>query len=374
MPSAASAQRAIQIVAEQFRAFRNAMKEYRTHPEKFHVVPKLPRYRNRYRTFYVGRNGYCIKDGKLYLTGAEGVGFLPMKVRCCHNQIFNAPIAEKIVGDVRIVPKGMSFVIELTYEREVETGIKLDSEFACVIDPGVENLATIISTRPGLRPVLLKGTVLKSINQRYNAGMANLRKNDKGKHFAARSQRRNRRVDDLLHKMSRWIIQYCLINALGKIIIGHNPEWKQEVNLGKVNNQNFVSLPHARFFEMISYKAEEYGIEVVLSNEAYTSKASVLDFDALPEQRTGEKTPFSGHRIHRGLYRSKNGRIINADVNGAINIGRKVLGDAWLRNQAESIGAYLDTPIAIRNLLNQGCASLLEAGLRFRESLCVSAR
>ena len=375
MPSAASAQRIIQVVAEQFRSFRKASKEYRAHPEKFTGKPKLPGYQDKYRTFYVNRNGYCIKDGKLILTGGEKVGFKPLTVRSCQNQSLNAPVAETVVGDVRIVAKGMSFVIELTYEKEDVKKKDLDPEAACVIDPGVENFATVISTRPGLTPILVKGTVLKSINQRYNANVSSLREHNKHKkHIAIRSAHRNRQVDDMLHKMSRFVIEYCLANRLGRIIIGRNPFWKQGVNLGKVNNQNFVCLPHARFFEMVSYKAEEQGIEVEFTDEAYTSKASALDFDMIPSYEKAKTCKFSGKRIHRGLYRSKSGKLINADVNGALNIARKVLGDDWLRSQSEPIGAYLDTPIAIRSLNNQSCASLLEAGLRSCESSHVSAR
>ena len=162
-------------------------------------------------------------------------------------------------------------------------------------------------------------------------------------------------------------------------IIGTNKDWKQRVNLGKRNNQNFVMLPHSKFIEMIRYKAEEYGIEVTVREESYTSEASAMDFDENPDFDPKERkstASFLGRRLKRGLYRSSKGHLINADINGAANIGRKELGDEWLKKLFElDRGVFVDTPAVVRNLhACAGVRQLLEVGARSHETAHVSAR
>lgn len=130
------------------------------------------------------------------------------------------------------------------------------------------------------------------------------------------------------------MIQQCLEHDIGTLVIGHNPGWKQEVSIGKVNNQKFVSIPHAKLLEQIRYKAEAYGIQVIVREESYTSKASALDGDAIPnyDPKGRAKHAFSGRRIKRGLYKAACGLLVNADVNGALNILRKEIGDSFLKS------------------------------------------
>ena len=180
----------------------------------------------------------------------------------------------------------------------------------------------------------------------------------------------------MLHKISRSIVNFCVDNQFGTIVIGYNKSWKQEANLGRRNNQNFVMLPHGRFIAMITYKAEELGIKVIAREESYTSKASSLDFDPVPTYGDkSENQHFSGRRIKRGLYQTREGRLINADVNGAINIGRKEFGDEWFRQLLELDGGFVDTPAVVRDL--HQCFDLgilLKTGVRPRETSHVSAR
>ena len=153
MPSAASAQRQTQIVSEQMKSWLKACASYRKNPEKFKAHPNLPGYKKRYRSFIVGRNGYKIENHRLYLTGGKEYGFAPIKIRCCETQAFNAKISETVVGDVRIVPLGNSFVLELTFECEdaqVEK-LKLDDSAACSIDLGIDNFArSVVKNLPNL--------------------------------------------------------------------------------------------------------------------------------------------------------------------------------------------------------------------------------
>ena len=133
-----------------------------------------------------------------------------------------------------------------------------------------------------------------------------------------------------MHKASKYIIEYCVEHSVGNIVIGKNEQWKSGLNLGAANNQKFVQIPHTRFVEMIQYKAESYGINVIIVEESFTSKASFLDFDTLPTINTDEAKDviFSGKRINRGLYKT-NDVVINADVNGSLNIIRKANSKAF---------------------------------------------
>ena len=364
MPSAASAQRQGQVIAKDFKSFLKGSKDYKKHPEKYTGEPRLPGYCKKYRNFIVGYNGFSIKEGLLYLTGWEEVGFVPLPVMCCKNQPFNAKKNDVIASEVRIKPMGNTFVIELVYREETEKTEPTDSNYACLIDLGVNNFATIIATRPGVRPVLVKGGALKSINQKFNKDMAVLRSKKKGAHFAAKGFKRERQIGDCQHKISRFVVNWCIANGLGTIVVGHSTGWKQKSNMGKQSNQNFVSLPHNVFIKQLRYKAERHGIEVIEHEESYTSKASALDFDPLPDSyKAGRKLQYSGRRIKRGLYRTANGRLINADVNGALNIGRKELGNEWLIELLGVDGGIVDTPMVFRDY-HKGSWFPLEAGLR----------
>ena len=130
-------------------------------------------------------------------------------------------------------------------------------------------------------------------------------------------------MNDYMHKVSRFIANYCVEKQISTLVIGKNEQWKTNSNIGKTNNQNFVQIPHAVLYKLIQYKAEEVGIKVIYQEESYTSKASYLDGDVIPVYVDGWKYTFSGKRIKRGLYRTKNGILLNADVNGAANIYRK---------------------------------------------------
>ena len=384
MPSAASAQRQGQVIAKQFKGFSRASVEYSKHPEKFQGKPRLPGYRRRYRTFYVGRNGYQIRDYQLTITGGKDIDFSPIRVVCCKHQEFNAKAEEAVTGDLRIIPMGNTFIVELTYrvgkdECKNSRSVTLNPNEALCCDLGIDNFATFVSTKPGIRPFLVKGKILKSINQQYNKQVAELRSKKHYEHIRIKGVKRYCQLQDLMHKASRLAVNFCLAHDLGRIVIGTNRNWKQSVSLGKRSNQNFVMLPHAKFIEMVRYKAEEYGIQVTVREESYTSKASALDMDVIPDfdPKQGKTKPvFSGKRIKRGLYRSSDGHLINADINGAANIGRKELGDEWLKKLLElDGGVFVGTPAIVRNLhAYMGVRQLLEMGARSHETSHVSAR
>lgn len=280
-----------------------------------------------------------------------------------------------LAGDLRMIPRGNSFIIELTYQKKEEKEpVLLDRDEGAFIDLGVNNFAAIVTTKSGEKPILVKSGFLKSINQSYNKRAAELRSKGYKKHLESVTFKRQRRIDDAIHKISRGIVDYCAAQDIGRIFTGRNKNWKQSTQMGRRNNQNFVNIPHAKLIERLRYKGEAFGIEVVEVMEDYTAKASAVDYDPIPEYEAGKKRgPFSGKRILRGLYRTKDGKIINADINGAINIGRKGLGDGWLKKLLGlDEGVFVNTPTVIRTLYGE--RKPLEFGVRPKEAAAVSLR
>ena len=222
------------------------------------------------------------------------------------------------------------------------------------IDLGVTNLAAIASNREGFAPRLVNGRRLKAWNQWYNKRIKQLKihlpKEDRErvtKQMERITTQRNRRIDHYLHAASKRIVDFLVENGIGTVILGKNPLWKQACEMGRKNNQNFVSIPHARFIDMITYKATLVGIHVEVREESYTSKASFLDLDPIPDYKPDdeEKHTFSGRRVQRGLYRATGKRDMNSDINGAYNILRKSKPDAF--SKAEGVAGYVVHPLRL---------------------------
>src|SRR5229473_5841111 len=202
-------------------------------------------------------------------------------------------------------------------------------------------------SREGFVPRLVNGRPVKAWNQWYNKRMKELKKQlpkaDRErvtKQMERITNTRNRRITHYLHTASKRIIDFLVEEGIGTLIIGKNPLWKQEVNRGKHTNQNFVSIPHTRFIDMLTYKATLVGIQVEVTEESYTSKASFLDLDPIPTYKPNdeEEHVFSGKRVKRGLYRASGQRFINADVNGAYNILRKRRPDVFSKAKGVADG------------------------------------
>ena len=215
--------------------------------------------------------------------------------------------------------------INIVYNSTEETSQDLNYDSAIGIDIGLNNLCTITSNDKQLS-YIIKGGPLKSINQFYNKTLAEIKSNlekfnkeqKTSRRISSLNLKRKNKIDDYLHKASKKIIDICLEHKIGKIIIGHNKGWKQEINLGKKTNQNFVWIPFNKLIDMLKYKGLEKGIIVEVTEESYTSKIDHLSLEPLEKQ---EK--YSGSRIRRGLFKSGIGKILNADINGAIGILRK---------------------------------------------------
>ena len=253
-----------------------------------------------------------LKKGYLKLSGCEN------KIKVLHNNI----------QQVRVIPQANRYMIEIIYSiPDVE--YKTNANYVGV-DLGLNNLATVGGNT--IAPVIINGKPLKSINQFYNKKLSKLKsrqdlcknKTVNKKKIQTLTNKRNNKIKDYLHKASRILVNQLVSNDISTIVIGHNKEWKQDINIGKQNNQKFVQIPFNTFIHMITYKAQLQGIKVIQREESYTSKCSFIDNEEICKH---EK--YKGNRIKRGLYKSQTGRLINADLNGALNILKKEISNAF---------------------------------------------
>ncbi|WP_223067749.1 RNA-guided endonuclease InsQ/TnpB family protein [Paenibacillus caui] len=324
---AQSSQWVMKSVLQNWKSFYASIKDYRQHPEKYNGRPGIPSYcRAKEKEIQFTNQDCVIRDRK----------FLKLPKTKQQLNIGKLGYTEGKLKQVRVVPRYGQYVVELIFACTIETKT-LDHGSCMAIDLGVHNLATIVTTT-GSRPVLVKGKHIKAINQYYNKMKAHYmgilrhgKQPKEGQHTSRRIERmhriRHRKIKDLFHKASYNIVQLAAGQNVGMIIIGQNRGWKQRSDMGKRNNQTFCHIPHHLLISMIRYKAAEQGIQVQLTEEAFTSKASFLDHDPLPGYEEGKTWAFSGKRIKRGLYQSLQG-LIHADVNGAANILRKVVPNA----------------------------------------------
>ena len=306
---------------------------------------------------------YLDKDGFTTLI----IGFVRLKddmlivpysnsFRKAHKEIaikLPSVLKDKKIKEIRIIPKQHSRYFEIQYTYEVkEIQRELNENNVLGIDLGIDNLCTCV-TNTGVS-FIIDGRKLKSINQYYNkinAKLQSIKDKQKIERTTLRQKRitrkRNNRINDYLSKAARIIINYCLNNDIGRIVLGYNEDFQRNSNIGSINNQNFVNIPYGKLRDKLIYLCKLYGIEFKLQEESYTSKASFFDGDEIPiyDKENLQEYIFSGKRIKRGLYQTSAGKLINADCNGALNILRKskVVDLSVLYNRGE-----LNTPKRIR--------------------------
>ena len=340
MLSATSAQITLQILGDAWKSLMAASKEYQNSPDKFTGRPKVPGHANKQKTFVVGRNGVKIKDSKIYISGYQKLGLDPFTIKCCLQQAFNEKADKAIIQDIRFVPYGNCYYIEVVYDdgQAPSNNVLLNESNVMAIDLGIDNLATIVFNQLGIYPVLINGKPIKSLNHRFNKDQARLQSAGEGKHISSIAVKRKNRINDYSHKSSKRIIDLCLSTDTGTSVIGYNQGWKALCNMGKVNNQKFTHIPHLDLVNKIIYKAKQYGIDVMVREESHTSKASSLDLDDIPTYGlvNNKKPVFSGTRVKRGLYKAKNNALLNADVNGSINIIKKAFKNASVKELFDS--------------------------------------
>lgn len=338
MPVAQSAQQTLHLLERNWKSFFRSIKDWSKNKDKYLGKPKLPKYKPK-----DGRMVFILTNQQLRLRGdllhfPKSFNGFTVKPRCVTLNNF-----EKI-NQIRIVPRNQIFCVEIAYSITINDTLLPDNGRYMSIDLGLDNLATIV-TNTGLQPILVNGKGLKSNNQYYNKQRAhyqNIAKRVNDKNYTNRlyrlTRKRNFKIEDALHKISRFIVNSAISNDIHTIVIGNNREWKQSISLGKCTNQSFVSIPHQRLIEKIVYKARNVGINVILTEESYTSGTSFLDRE-LPTKDFYNKK----RRKHRGLFVSNQGIRINADVNAAYQIMKKVFPNAF----ADGIEGVVIHPIRV---------------------------
>jgi len=321
----------VKLVDQNFNSFFKSIKSYKQNPKKFKGKPKLPHYKDKEsgRCIVIYENGALSKkefkkSGLIHLSGTN------IKIK---TQVKDF----KLLKQVRIVPRNKKFIIEVVYEKESKN-LQLNDNLAA-IDLGLNNLATVCFNI-GKNPFIINGRPLKSMNQYFNKKKAKIqsileRRNGKkwSNNLNKLQEKRNNKVKDYLHKTSRILVNQLVSNDISTLVIGYNPSWKQDINIGKKNNQNFVGIPFYQFLNMLKYKCELEGITVIEQEESYTSKCSFLDGEDIKK-----KESYMGSRVKRGLYKSSKGRFINADLNGSYNIMKKAISKYLFKEMDEIEG------------------------------------
>ena len=318
MPSAQSAQQTLRLLDANWKSFFKSIKDWSKNKDKYARRPKLPTYKPKDGRMVLFITNQRVKQIGEVLTFPKSFRGFTIKPRCVTLDNF-----EKI-NHVRIVPQNQIFCVEIVYSVTINDTPLQDNGRKMGIDLGLDNLATIV-TNTGLQPIIVNGKGLKSHNQYYNKKMAHyqrIAKQTNGKACTNRlyqlTRKRNFKIEDALHKISRFIVDTALSNQITTIVIGNNKAWKQSVSLGRITNQSFVTIPHQKLIDKIRHKAELHGIRVITTEEAYTSGTSFLDGE-LPTKDVYNKK----RRIYRGLFRSNQGILINADVNAGYQIMKK---------------------------------------------------
>ena len=335
-------QQVLKLLDKNWASYFAAIKAYEEDPSKFRGRPKLPGYKDK----KAGRNVLVYTIQAISKTALRNGIIKPsqlgIEIRTRHRN----------VDQVRIVPKKSGcYIVEVVY-TEVEVQEEVNHSLVAAIDIGVNNLVALTSNKRGFVPRLVNGRPIKSVNQYYNKRVSKMQKSMSSNHHTSRkiervAAKRTRRIDHYMHTASRRIIDLLVAEGIGTLVIGKNAGWKQECKMSRKNNQHFVQLPHARFIDMLTYKAKLVGIEVLVQEESYTSRASFLDLDPIPVygEKDADKVKFNGRRITRGMYKSKSGRNLSADINGSYNIMRKALPNVFTDNGIEDVNK------AIRSLV-----------------------
>lgn len=324
-------QQTLMLLDKSYKSFFNVLKDYSVNPHKYKAKPQSPKFKDKVKgrfqaTFTeIAISKKFLKKGLIKLAG---VGF-------------TIPNTFEKINQVRIIPKSNNFYcIEIIYEKQ-ESLLVVNDNYAG-IDIGLNNLATVVTT--DCNSFIINGKPLKSINQYYNKQLAKYKSElplfpkkvltKEGNRIQIKSSnkikkltcKRNNKIKDYLHKASTKVVKTLKQANISKIVIGQNKDWKQSINLGKKTNQKFVSIPHANYINMVSYKSLLEGIEVTTREESYTSKCSFLDNEIV-----NKHNEYKGKRIKRGMFKSEKGLKINADVNGACNILKKEVPNAFAK-------------------------------------------
>lgn len=271
---------------------------------------------------YLGKtSGRCVVPYPKDALSLKNEGFVKFSKT---DIVIKTKVAKENIKAARIVPKGNHFVIEILYEVTKKSLKSETPKRVAFVDTGLNNLLTVTSNC--FNPILYNGKPLKAINQLSNKNIGEVKSklSDCGLRTSSLLQsvysKRSRRLADLTHKITTQLVNHLDSYNIDTVIFGHNIGQKQDINLGKVTNQNFVQIPFTQLMKQLQYKCELRGIGLIVTEESYTSKCSFIDKEEIKKHSS-----YQGKRVKRGLFETSNGTLINADVNGSLNIGRKYL-------------------------------------------------
>ena len=322
-----SSQQILRVLDKNWKSFFAEIKDWKKHRDKYNGMPKPPKYLkgNRLCGFQLTYAQIHVENGfiKFPKTMKDKNGNL-MKIRVVFSEK-DGFIAFKLC---RVKPENDRIILEFVYTIEVVD--KFENQNIASIDLGLDNFVTLVDNL-GNNPIIINGKGLKSCNQYYNKLIAKEKskldlRSDKKRYshkLYSITNKRNDKIEYFMHEASCFVVSYCIEHNISTIIVGKNDGWKQNVELGKKNNQYFVQIPYESFISKLIYKCEQVGVSVIETEESYTSGTSFLD-DEQPEKENYIKS----RRVHRGLFRSNLGKLINADVNAAYQIMKKVFRDA----------------------------------------------
>lgn len=340
LPAKVSQQVLMQL-DKNWKSFFKSIREWTVNPSKFTGKPSLPQYKHKTQ----GRNilTYTLQS----ISGGRSKGGFKNNILHLAGTNIKIKTNEKNIKQVRIVPiKNNRYKIEVIYEQRRKINKSLNKKIIASVDIGVNNLSAVTSNHNKWTPLLINGRPLKSINQYFNKKKAEMlselmimdEDRRTSKQIDTLTHKRNMKIDDYLHKTSNALINLLVPFQIGVLVIGKNPNWKQDINIGTKNNQNFVSIPFARFIDILKYKCDLIGMKVITREEAHTSKCSFIDKEEICHH---EK--YVGRRIKRGLFKSKDRILINSDCNGSGNILRKEFPNAF----ADGIEGVVVRPVRI---------------------------
>jgi len=306
----------LQVLSRSWKSFFRVTRDYSKNSNKYLGKPKIPKYKKKEGrfTWFLKNNQTYIKDGYLYfrLKVFEGYGF-------------KTNIEDRLIS-VRFVPNGSNYTMEIVYEKEIEKDLK-EPKNICSIDLGVNNFVTMVNNI-NERPIIINGKGIKSVNQYYNKRKAKIQSelNRHSRYWSNKldnlNLKRYNRIKNFIHNTSRYIINYCNNNDIDTLVIGLNKAWKQDCVMNDKATQNFVFVPYDMLLKQLGYKCEENNINLIITEESYTSGTSYLDNEQ-PTKANYQKK----RRIKRGLFKSDKGILINSDVNGAFQIMKKVFSE-----------------------------------------------
>jgi putative transposase len=306
----------LRMLDKNWKSYFVAIRDWKENPKKYLSMPSFPKYLKKN-----GRYPWCIPNNTCYIKDGE----VKFKMKLLQGYIWKTNANGRLI-QVRFVPKGTCYVMEVVTEVEIYPEFKNPSKIIS-IDLGVNNFATI-SNNIGLNPIIINGKGIKSINQFYNKRRSEMiQKLNEKKWSNALSDlttKRFNRIKNIMHHASKYVVNYCLENDIDTVVCGLNIGWKQRMSIGKRNNQKMHFIPFNIFISQLEYKCQEKGINFITTDEAYTSGTSFLDKEEPIKVNYNKK-----RRIKRGLFKSNNKTLINADVNGSLQIMKKVFPNAF---------------------------------------------